>query len=197
MKKRYSTLLVLILSAMFGLTGCAQKPKVSISFDPFKPNPAILQKSGTIYLAGVTDARKNKKMVGKIIQSGKPVTRILTDDSIDRWFADALVKALDVEGCKVVRKPVNNSKVAQVKIRIDQLEALLDRSELTKENLTATAKVTLFIKQGNVKITKHVGLTQKKWVPPFSGEGTVKSYLQETLEQLVESVREHIDEYRF
>ena len=122
---------------------------------------------------------------------------ILIDDTIDRWFADALVKALDVEGCKVVRKPVDNSKVAQVKIRIDKLEALLDRSELTKENLAATAQVTLFIKQGNVKISKRIGLTQKKWVPPFSGEDTVKSYLQETLEQLVESVREHIDEYRF
>ncbi len=185
----------LLFAAMLG--GCAQKPQVSVPLAPYNPNAAVLQKSGVIYLADVRDARKEHTVIGRIVKEGKPVTTILTDDSIARWFTEAITKALGVEGCRVVRKPVRDPNLTTVKIRIDRLESTLDRSKLTGENLTASVKVTLIVRRGKSKIVEHVGLTQKKWVPPFSGEETVRDYLQETLNEVVEKVKEHIDQYRF
>ncbi len=182
---------------ILGFGGCAQKPQASINLEPFQPNPAVYQKSGTIYVDAVKDVRKYKRLVGKIVEDGKTVTVITTSQPIESWFKEAIVKALDVEGCKVTTKPTTNPNVAKISILINKLEATLNRDELTKENLEATVRVTLVVRQGNKKIIKHVGLTQKKWVPPFTDEKAIQDYLQETLESVVENVRDHIDSYRF
>jgi hypothetical protein len=78
------------------------------------------------------------------------------------------------------------------------LHVCSDRKKLTGENLEATVKVTLFMRQGrSERIIKKIGLTQRKWVPPLSGADTVRDYLQATLDEVVEMVVEHIDTYRF
>ncbi len=187
-----SSLFVFILL----LGGCAQKAQVYVPLSAYTPTAAVLQKSGAIYLAGVTDARKNRSVIGYILKNDKPVTKILTKDSIEKWFASAITEALNAEGCRVLRKPVRNPNVATVRIRIDKLGARLDRGKLTGENLTAAVKVTLSIQQQNTKIVKHIGLIRKKWVPPFSTEETIRDYLQQTLDEVVENVREQIDQYR-
>jgi len=197
MIRSFTTLWMVIITILIGFAGCAQKPQASIALEPFEPNPAVYQKSGTIYLAAVKDIRKNRGVVGKIIKAGKIVTTVTISQPVDRWFQESIIKALKVEGCNVTTKKSANPKIAKITILIDRLGATLNRDELTKENLEATARVTLLIEQGNKKITKHVGLTQKKWVPPFTSEKSIQEYLQETLESLVESVREHIDAYRF
>ncbi|BBG65809.1 hypothetical protein NNO_1106 [Hydrogenimonas sp.] len=177
--------------------GCAQKPEAVIRIDPFVPNPAVLQKSGMIILDGVVDARRDKRVVGRIVKGGKTVTTVYSDQALDEWFADALKKALEVEGCRVVTGVNDNKRVANIKVEINSLEATLDRSRLTGENLTAEASATLTIEQGNKKITKRVSLIQSKWVPPFAGEDEIKEYLQETLAGLIDEIRENIDIYRF
>ncbi|WP_201353217.1 YajG family lipoprotein [Hydrogenimonas urashimensis] len=184
-------------SILVGLGGCSQKPQAIISLAPFTPDPAVYQKNGTIYLAGVKDVRKQKGVVGRIVKDGKIVTTVTISHPVDSWFKESIIKALDTEGCKVVTHNVKNANVAKISIFIDRLNARLNHDELTKENLEATARVTLLIEQGKKKITKHVGLTQKKWVPPFANEKSVREFLQETLESLVESVRAQIDAYRF
>ncbi|WP_457592581.1 YajG family lipoprotein [Hydrogenimonas sp.] len=187
----------LFLLLLVGLGGCAQKPRALIQIDPFVPNPAVLQKSGLIVLEGIVDARKTKRVVGRIVKGGKTVTTLYTDQALDEWFADALKKALEVEGCRVVSEMSDNKTAAQVKVEIDYLNATLDKSRFTGENLTAKAGATLYIRQGNSKITKHVSLVQSKWVPPFAGEEEVREYLQETLAGLVDEIRNNIDIYRF
>ncbi|WP_456403498.1 YajG family lipoprotein [Hydrogenimonas sp.] len=196
-KKRTLLMTTLLLLALAGLSGCATKPQATIRIDPYRPDAAVLQKSGTIHLAGVVDARKEKRTVGRIVKGGKTLTVLYNDQPLAKWFADALTRALEVEGCRVVTKKSDNPKVATVRVEIDSIEATLDRGRLTSENLTAEAKVTLHIRQGNAEITKHVALVQSKWVPPLAGEDTVREYLQETLDGLVEEVRENIDIYRF
>ncbi len=195
--KKISILLVAFFISIFGLGGCAQKQQADIRIDPFVPNPAVLQKSGMIILSGVLDARENKRVVGRIVKGGKTVTTIYSDQALDEWLADALTKALEVEGCKVVTEVNDNKKAANVKVRIDYLGATFDKSRLTGENLTAQASATLTIRQGKSKITKRVSIIQSKWAPPFAGEDEIKEYLQETLAALVDEIRENIDIYRF
>lgn len=195
--KKISILVTALFISMFGLGGCAQKQQAEIRIDPFVPNPAVLQKSGVIVLSDVTDARVDKSVVGKIVKGGKTVTTIYSDQALDNWLADALTKALEVEGCRVVTGIKNDKKIANVKVQIDYLGATFDKSSLTGENLTAKAAATLTIKQGRSKITKRVSIVQSKWAPPFAGEDEIKEYLQETLAALVDEIRENIDIYRF
>ncbi len=195
--KKISILVAAVFISIFGLGGCAQKEQAKIGIDPFVPNPAVLQKSGVIVLSGVVDAREDKRVVGRIVKGRKTVTTIYNDQALDKWLADALTKALEVEGCKVVKEVTDNKKAANVKVRIDYLGATFDRSRLTGENLTAKAAATLTIQQGKSKITKRVSIIQSKWAPPFTGEDEIKEYLQETLATLVDEIRENIDIYRF
>ncbi len=183
---------------MFGLGGCALKPQTSISLEPYTPSGALLQKSGRVVLDGVVDARKNERVVGSIIKGNKTETVIYNDQPLDKWLADALKKSLEAEGCEVVSDFAGKDKrVAKIRVEIDYLNATLDKSKLTGENLTAEARATLFIEQGNSKVTKRVSMLQSKWVPPFAGEEAVREYLQETLAALVDEIRENIDMYRF
>ncbi|WP_457597489.1 YajG family lipoprotein [Hydrogenimonas sp.] len=194
----YRTFLLslLIIAAMLG--GCASKPVATVSFEPYVPPVPAFQKSGTIYISGLVDKRKNPRVVGEIVDGGKVVTRIETNQKLDAWFREAIMKGLGAEGCNVTPKSTHHPKIARVYIRIDEVKAVLDRSKLTGENLTATVRVTLFMRQGkSERIIKKIGLTQKKWVPPLSGPSTVEAYLQETMREVVRMVLEHIDSYRF
>lgn len=195
--RRFHFMAAIFSVSLLFFAGCAQKPEAVIRIDPFVPNPAVLQKSGMIILDGVVDARRDKRVVGRIVKGGKTVTTVYSDQALDEWFADALKKALEVEGCRVVTGVNDNKRVANIKVEINSLEATLDRSRLTGENLTAEASATLTIEQGNKKITKRVSLIQSKWVPPFAGEDEIKEYLQETLAGLIDEIRENIDIYRF
>ncbi len=196
MKGRFF-LSILIPTILLIFSGCAQKPEANINIDPYIPTHAVLQKGGTIILADVIDARKDKRSVGSIVKGGKTVTVIYSDQALDEWFKNALTEALEAEGCKVVYGVGDDKKATNVKIEIDSLQIRLDRSRLTGKNLTAEAEVTLYIQRENAKITKHVGLIQSKWVPPFAGERVIKEYLHETLSDLIDEVRENIDIYRF
>ena len=188
-----------IFSVLFVLlSGCSQKGVVRVELDPYQPAPRIYKKSGVVYFSGVVDHRKNKNDVGVIVKDGKPVTRIVTDQNLAKWFKEALVKALGNEGCKVTRKSTHAEKISRIYIRIDKAEAKLDLDKLTGENLMAEVYVTLFMRQGkSPRIIKKIGLTQRKWVPPLMGEKKIKSYLQETMEEVVNMVLDHIDTYRF
>ncbi len=197
MAKRRLLVTTLLLLGLAGLTGCAQKPQATIRLEPYSPDAAVLQKSGTIRLAGVIDARREKRVVGRIVRNGRTITTLYNDQPLAKWFADALTRALEVEGCRVVTEKSDNPKVATVRVEIDSIQATLDRGRLTSENLTAEARVTLHIRQGSAKVTKRVSLSQSRWVPPLAGEDTLRDYLQETLDGLVEEVRENIDIYRF
>ncbi|MCF6200801.1 MAG: YajG family lipoprotein [Hydrogenimonas sp.] len=194
-KKSY--LFLLFASTLVFMGGCAQKPEANIRLEPFTPNPAVIQKSGTVVIKKIVDKRENKRVVGKIEKDGKPVTIIYSDQDMQEWFEDALKRSLEVEGCRVVTEINEDNRVANIKVEIDSIKAVFDKSTLTGENLSAEARATLYIKQGKSKITKKVSFSQSRWAPPFSGESEIKEFLQETLAGLVEELRENIDCYRF
>lgn len=197
MKKTLSLPVVTLLTAML-MGGCAPKEEMVVDFTPYKPPAAVLQKSGVVYISGVVDKRPDKKIVGRIVKEGKTVSKIITRDDLARWFKEALVSALKAEGCRVTPKSTHADKIARIYIRIDKAEATLDLDKLTGENLIAQVYVTLFMRQGgSERIIKKIGLTQKKWVPPLVGEKEIRSYLQETMEEVVNMVLDHIDTYRF
>ena len=196
MFKKRLFLTLAAVSALF-FAGCAQKPQANIRFDPFNPTPAILQKSGTVVLKEVVDKREKKKVVGEIVKGGKPITVVYSDQPLDNWLADALKRSLENEGCRVDTKIIDDERVAHIRVEIDSIQAILDKSKLTGENLTAEAKATLYISQGNSNVTKKIAFSQSKWVPPFAGEDEIREYLQETLSNLVEEIRDNIDCYRF
>ncbi|WP_353662599.1 YajG family lipoprotein [Hydrogenimonas sp. SS33] len=180
------------------LAGCATKPVATVVLDPYVPSPAAFQKCGTIYISGISDKRKQPDVIGEIVKEGKPVTVVKSAQDMKAWFKDALRAALKEEGCKITPKSTHASNIARVYVRIDKVSAKLDRDKLTGENLEAGVYVTLFMRQGkSERIIKKIGLTQRKWVPPLSGETAVKEYLQETLDQVVNMVVEEIDNYRF
>ena len=180
------------------LGGCAPKQEMVVDFSPYTPPAAAFKKSGVVYISGVVDKRPNKKVVGMIVKDGKTVSKIITREDLARWFKEAIVSALGSEGCKVTPKSTHADKVARVYIRIDKAEAKLDLDKLTGENLTASVYVTLFMRQGkSERIIKKIGLTQKKWVPPLASEKEIRSFLQETMEEVVNMVVDHIDTYRF
>ncbi len=188
----------LILFSILLLGGCATKPVANIALDPYVPGQAAFQKCGTIFVSGIVDKRKQKEVVGEIVKKGKAVTMVKTSQNMEKWFKAALEKALGAEGCKITPKSTHHPKIARVYIRIDKIEAKLDRDRLTGENLEAQVYVTLFMRQGkSQRIIKKIGLTQRKWVPPLSSESAIKAYLQETLDEVVDMVVEHIDSYRF
>jgi hypothetical protein len=136
--------------------------------------------------------------VGEIVKEGKPVTIVKIDQDMAAWFRQAVTSALAQEGCATTPKSTHHPKIARVYIRIDKIEAKLDRDKLTGENLEAQVYVTLFMRQGkSERIIKKIGLTQRKWVPPLSSESTIREFLQETLDEVVDMVIEHIDSYRF
>ena len=198
MRTSYRFLFGSAVSAMLFLGGCATKPVATISLDPYTPTPAAFQKSGTIYISGIVDKRKNKSVVGEVLKDGKVVTVVKTDVDLAKWFKQAIDAALKEEGCSITPKSTHHPKIARVYIRIDQAEAKLDRDKLTGENLEAKVYVTLFMRQGkSERIIKKIGLTQRKWVPPLSTESTIKEYLQQTLDEVVDMVIENIDSYRF
>ncbi len=179
-------------------SGCATKPVATVGIDPYVPKPAPFQKCGTIYVSGIVDKRPNKEVVGEIVKEGKPVTVVKTAQNMEAWFRDAIDAALKTEGCTITPKSTHHPKIARVYLRIDTIEAKLDRDKLTGENLEARVYVTLFMRQGkSERIIKKIGLTQRKWVPPLSGESAIKEYLQETLDEVVDMVVRHIDTYRF
>ena len=195
MKKRF---VPIILFAIMLLGGCATKPVANIALDPYVPGKAAFQKCGTIFVSGIVDKRPKKEVVGEIVKKGKAVTVVKTSQDMEKWFREALEKALGAEGCTITPKSTHHPKIARVYIRIDKIEAKLDRDKLTGENLEAQVYVTLFMRQGkSQRIIKKIGLTQRKWVPPLSSEAAIKEYLQETLDEVVAMVIEHIDSYRF
>ena len=194
---KFSTILPLLALTLF-ILGCAPKKEMVVDFAPYTPPAALLQKSGVVYISGVVDKRPDKEIVGTIVKKGQTVSKILTRDDLAQWFKKALVSALNAEGCKVTPKSTHADKIARIYLRIDRVEAKLDLDKLTGENLTASVYVTLFIRQGkSERIIKKIGLTQKKWVPPLVGEKEIRSYLQETMEEVVNMILDHIDTYRF
>jgi|GEM_PF-1301925 len=185
-------------AALLLFAGCAAKPEVTVDLAPYTPPKAAFQKCGTIYISGIVDKRSDKKVVGEILKNGQPVTIVKTDQDMAAWFRDAVDAALKGEGCAITPRSTHHPKIARVYIRIDKIEAKLDRDKLTGENLEAQVYVTLFMRQGkSERIIKRIGLTQRKWVPPLSTESSIKEYLQETLDEVVDMVVEHIDSYRF
>ncbi len=195
--RRFSVILPLLFSTLL-IVGCAPKKELVVDFKPYTPHSAVLQKSGLVYISGIVDKRPDKKVVGVIVKEGRVVSKVLTDDDLAQWFKKALVSSLNAEGCKVTSKNTHADKIARIYIRIDKAEATLDLDRLTGENLTASVYVTLFMRQGkSERIIKKIGLTQKKWVPPLMGEKEIQPFLQETMEEVVNMVLDHIDTYRF
>ena len=196
--KRTLSLASAALLGLALLTGCATKPVATVGFDPYVPEAPAFKKCGTVYISGVVDKRPKRETVGEIVDDGKPVTVLKTRQSVDAWFRDAVTASLGMEGCKVTPKNTHADKIARIYIRIDKIYARLDRDKLTGENLEASVYVTLFMRQGkSERIVKKIGLTQRKWVPPLSGESTVRDYLQETMDEVVKMVVAEIDHYRF
>ncbi len=188
----------MLASLTIVLTGCATKQVATVVLDPYTPPPAPFKKCGVIYVSGIADHRPDKTRIGDILQKGKVVTKIRTTQNLTHWFKEALEKAMRNEGCRITPQSTHHPKIARVYLRIDRIEGVLDRDKLTGENLTASVYVTLFMRQGkSERIIKKIGLTQKKWVPPLSGESAVKAYLQKTMNEVVNMIVEHIDTYRF
>ena len=116
MKNRF---IPLILFSILLLGGCATKPVANIALDPYVPGQAAFQKCGTIFVSGIVDKRKQKEVVGEIVKKGKAVTMVKTSQNMEKWFKEALEKALGAEGCKITPKSTHHPKIARVYIRID------------------------------------------------------------------------------
>ncbi|WP_456449770.1 YajG family lipoprotein [Hydrogenimonas sp.] len=191
-------MIIVSLLSFFMVTGCATKPVVNIDIDPYEPGPVAFRKCGTIFVSGIVDKRPERERIGEILKDGKAVTIVKTSRKMEKWFEEALEKALDAEGCKITPTSTDHPKIARVYVRIDRIDAKLDRDRLTGENLETQVYVTLFMRQGKSKrIVKKIGLTQRKWIPPLSSESAIKKALQETLDEVVGMIVEHIDTYRF
>lgn len=196
--KRTLSLVSATLLGLTLMTGCATKPVTTVGFDPYVPEAPAFKKCGTVYISGVVDKRPKRERVGEIVHDGKPVTVLKTYQSMEAWFRDAVTASLGIEGCKITPQSTYADKIARIYIRIDKIYAWLDRDRLTGENLEASVHVTLFMRQGkSERIIKKIGLTQRKWVPPLSGESTVRDYLQETMDEVVKMIVKEIDHYRF
>lgn len=196
--KKFFLVTLASVPLMFCFGGCAPKKEMVVDFEPYTPPVAVLQKSGVVYLSGVVDKRPNRKIIGMIVKNGRAVSKILTHDDLALWFKKALISALKREGCTVTDHNIHTDKIARIFIRIDKVEAILDMDKLTGENLTAKVYVTLFMHQGkSERVIKKIGLTQKKWVAPLLGEKEIRPFLQETMEEVLNMVLDHIDTYRF
>jgi len=188
----------LLLVGALWLVGCAPKAVETVDVSPYAAKPAAFKKSGTIYVGRFTDTRKNKKIIGYILSDGKVEARLQTQTDFLKWFRQALVGALKKEGCKLAGKRVYNDQIPRIYLHIDKVEARYDRSQLTGENLTTDVRVTLLLFHGsNAKVTKKIGLQEKKWIPPVGASKAIESALQGTLEQVADMVVEQIDAYRF